>query len=161
MRRYDTVAAFTDHDLVASGLNSSRVTEKRQAWLQGAASAAGSSSKALDVQRYDAVADFGDHDLVASGLHENFHAARYLDMHMARTAAILGHLADGDALTARMQRRSDYALLKFAPAHALSIRAIVAGPSRLVAPKLARPQHAQHTLRLACTDHTSSRLALS
>lgn len=100
--------------------------------LQGTAGAAGSFSrgKALDVQRYDAVADFGDHDLVASGLHENFHSARYLDTHMARTAAILEHLADGDRLTARMQRRSDYALLKFAPAHALSIRAIVAGPSR-------------------------------
>ena len=100
--------------------------------LQGTAAAVGSPSagKALDVQRYDAVADFGEHDLVASGLHENFHAARYLDTHMARTASVLDHLADGDALTARMQRRSDYALLKFAPAHALSIRAIVAGPSR-------------------------------
>ncbi|CAK0735135.1 hypothetical protein CVIRNUC_000533 [Coccomyxa viridis] len=91
---------------------------------------ASTGSKALDVERYDAVADFGDHDLVAAGLHENFRAARYLDTHMARTAAILDHLADGDRLTARMQRRSDYALLKFAPAHALAIRAIVAGPSR-------------------------------
>ena len=100
------------------------------------------------MQRYDAVANFGDHDLVASGLHENFHAARYLDTHMARTAAILGHLADGDRLAARMQRRSDYALLKFAPAHALSIRAIVAGPSRcaLVKPQLLDSQPMQRLL---------------
>ena len=99
---------------------------------QGRARSVGAStgSKALDVERYEAVADFGDHDLIVSGLHENYRSARYLDTHMARTASILDHLADSDRLTARMQRRSDYALLKFAPAHALSIRAIVAGPSR-------------------------------
>ena len=99
---------------------------------QGRARSVGAStgSKALDVERYDAVADFGDNDLIVSGLHENYRSARYLDTHMARTASILDHLADSDRLTARMQRRSDYALLKFAPAHALAIRAIVAGPSR-------------------------------
>jgi len=86
--------------------------------------------KALDVQRYDMIADFGDHELITSGLHENYHSARYLDTHMARTASILDHLADTDCLTSRMHRRSDYTLLKFAPAHALSIRAILAGPSR-------------------------------
>jgi hypothetical protein len=84
----------------------------------------------LDVARYDAVSDFGDTELVMAGLHENFHAARYLDTHMGRTAAVLEHLVQADALGARAARRSDYALLKFAPAHALSIRAIVAGPSR-------------------------------
>jgi hypothetical protein len=89
-----------------------------------------SGGKALEVARYDAVSDFGDTELVMAGLHENFHAARYLDTHMARTAAVLEHLAQADALGARAGRRSDYSLLKFAPAHALSIRAIVAGPSR-------------------------------
>ena len=100
--------------------------------LQGTRPSVGSSSggKALDVARYDAVSDFGDTELVIAGLHENFHAARYLDTHMARTAAVLEHLAQADALGARAGRRSDYSLLKFAPAHALSIRAIVAGPSR-------------------------------
>ena len=102
--------------------------------VQGRVRSVGAStgSKALDVERYDAVADFGDHDLIASGLHENYHNARYLDTHMARTASVLDHLADSDRLTTRLQRRSDYALLKFTPAHTLSIRAIVAGPSRCV-----------------------------
>ncbi len=104
------------------------------------------------MQRYDAVADFGDHELVASGLHENFHSARYLDTHMARTAAILGHLADGDRLTARMQRRSDYALLKFAPAHALSVRAIVAGPSRF---SVTDALSCRPSARAACAPNTS------
>jgi hypothetical protein len=79
---------------------------------------------------YSALGDFGDHQLVLAGLQENFPAARYLDSHMARTAAVADALADGDRLLRAVHRRSDFAALKFAPAHALAVRAIVAGPQR-------------------------------
>ena len=49
---------------------------------------------------------------------------------MARTAAIADHLADGDRLLRAVHRRSDFAALKFAPAHILAVRAILAGPQR-------------------------------
>ncbi|KAK9916711.1 hypothetical protein WJX75_006133 [Coccomyxa subellipsoidea] len=80
---------------------------------------------------YSALGDFGDHQLVLAGLQENFPAARYLDSHMARTAAVADALADGDRLLRAVHRRSDFAALKFAPAHALAVRAIVAGPQRV------------------------------
>ena len=79
---------------------------------------------------YSALGDFGDHQLVLAGLQENFPAARYLDSHMARTAAVANALAEGDRLLRAVHRRSDFAALKFAPAHALAVRAIVAGPQR-------------------------------
>ena len=79
---------------------------------------------------FDALAHFGDAELVAAGLHENFWRARYLDTHMARTAAILDALGATDCLIRAAHRRSDFGLLKFAPAHALAVRAIVAGPQR-------------------------------
>ncbi|BDA40633.1 Chromosome transmission fidelity protein 18 homolog [Coccomyxa sp. Obi] len=80
---------------------------------------------------YNALADFGDSQLVLAGLQENFPHARYLDTHMARTAAITDHLADGDRLLRAVHRRSDFAALKFAPAHILAVRTIVAGPQRV------------------------------
>lgn len=118
--------------------------------MQGKGQSAGSSAggRALDVQRYEAIGDFGDHDLIISGLHENFRSARYLDTHMARTASILENLADGDRLLGRAQRCSDYALLKFAPAHALAIRAIVAGPSRYGFPLTLGSLHALTALHV-------------
>ncbi len=79
---------------------------------------------------YSTLGDFGDHGLVLAGLQENFPAARYLDSHMARTAALADALADGDRLLRAVHRRSDFAALKFAPAHALAVRTIVAGPQR-------------------------------
>ncbi|CAL8467057.1 g6593 [Coccomyxa elongata] len=80
---------------------------------------------------YNALADFGDHQLVLAGLQENFPHARYLDTHMARTAAVADHLADGDRLLRAVHRRSDFAALKFAPAHILAVRMIVVGPQRV------------------------------
>lgn len=65
-----------------------------------------------------------------AGLADNFWRARYLDTHMARTAALADALADGDRLLRAAHRRSDFAALKFAPAHALIASAIVAGPQR-------------------------------
>jgi hypothetical protein len=79
---------------------------------------------------YNSLADFGDHELVLSGLHENLTRARYLDTHMARTAAVLDHLAQADCLLSRVHRRADFAALRHVPAHALAIRSIVAGPQR-------------------------------
>ncbi len=79
---------------------------------------------------YGSLADFGDHELVLAGLHENFAAARYLDTHMARTAAILDQLSQVDRLLHRVHRRAEFAALRYVPAHALAVRGIVAGPQR-------------------------------
>ncbi len=49
---------------------------------------------------------------------------------MARTAAVLDALGESDRLIRRAHRRADFALLKFAPAAALAVRAIVASPQR-------------------------------
>ena len=56
--------------------------------------------------------------------------------HMARTAAVLDALGESDRLIRRAHRRSDYALLKFAPAAALAVRAIVASPQRYCCQRL-------------------------
>lgn len=79
---------------------------------------------------HDALADFGDSELVLAGLHENFHRARFLDTHFRRAAGVLDTLGWTDVLARGVHRRGDFALLKYLPAAALGIHAVVAAPER-------------------------------
>ena len=65
-----------------------------------------------------------------AGLHENVHRARFLDTGFRRAAGVLETLGDADILARAVHARADYALLKYAPAAALRIHAVVAAPER-------------------------------
>lgn len=79
---------------------------------------------------HNALADFGDSELVLAGLHENFHRARFLDTHFRRAAGVLDTLGWADVLSRGVHRRGDFALMKYLPAAALGIHAVVAAPER-------------------------------
>ena len=86
--------------------------------------------KASSDRLHDALADCGDAELVLAGLHENVHRARFLDTGFRRAAGVLESLGDADILQHAVHRRADFALLKYAPAAALRVHAVIAAPER-------------------------------
>jgi chromosome transmission fidelity protein 18 len=105
---------------------------------------AAESESQRSARLFSLLQDFGEPELVLAGVHENLPSLHFFDMALSRTVQVLGHLQDADAMLRRMQRTGDYGLLRYLPAAALSISALVAGPEK---PALAWPRAAGEARR--------------
>ncbi|BBN02524.1 chromosome transmission fidelity protein 18 [Marchantia polymorpha subsp. ruderalis] len=98
---------------------------------QGRTAGCGGGQELLHFTRlYDLLGNHGDHELAVEGLHENLLHIRYQDSSFSKTTECLRSICDSDIRSKRVISKQQFFLNAYQPAAPITIRHLVAGPTR-------------------------------